>query len=509
MLALGLAAEAGSLLRTTAEQDPREAASPDTVALTAVAALLAGRPEEAEALDDPRLDGTDEIALWRAVRLAMRDEASPAAAAIFATTAPLVAVYPQAVMDRVLPLVVETMLQGGELSPAVRLMDRRPDDPKLAYARALRQQAEGDTAGALASLDALAAGRDQFDRFRAAVHAVELRLSAGQVDTAKAAEALDKLLYAWRGDNRELALRQRVADLRAQAGDWRTALSVLRQAEADFPEKSAPVHARLKEMFAAMIRAQDKKPSPPLEFVAMVDENADLMPRPGDELAVDRPLAERLMALDLPDRALPVLTKLMKATRSDVAKARFGASAATLLARDGKSAEALAALDESEADDPPADLAEQRVLIRATAMAASGERAAGVALLEKAGSAAAASARAEIEEEAKDWRAAERAWADCAALTVAAAGPLDGPQTRTLLRLATAAARAGDDAGLAALRRKYGDRIAAGSLGDMFRLLTADPIRETSDIQRSKQEVSLAASLPDGLKALQASGVTR
>lgn len=509
MLALGLAAEAAGLLRATAEQDPREAASPDTAALTAVASLLAGRPDEADGLDDHRLDGTDEIAMWRAVRLAMRDEASPAAAAVLASTAPLIAAYPRPVADRILPLAIETMLQGGELAPAIRLMDRQPDDPRLAFARALRLQAEGETARALDALDALAAGRDQFDRIRAAARAIEIRLSINQIETAKAADALDKLLYAWRGDGRELALRERIADLRAQSGDWRTALAVLRQAEADFPEKSAPVHERLADMFAAMIRAQDKHPSPPLTFVAMVDENADLMPRPGDETAVDQPLAERLVALDLPDRALPVLTKLMKATRPGLAKARFGASAATLLAREGSDAAALAMLDESEADDPPADLAEQRALVRAGAMAHAGDRAGGLALLERTATAAAAAARAEILEEAKDWPAAERAWADCVALTVAVAGPLDAVQTRTVLRLATVAARAGDDAGLALLRQKYTDRVAAGSVGDMFHLLTAEPVRETADIQRAGQELNLAASLPAGLKALQGNAVTR
>ena len=79
-------------------------------------------------------------------------------------------------------------------------------------------------------LDTLANGHDQFDRARAAVRAVELRLAAGVLDKTQAADALDKLLYAWRGDARELALRERVAELRGQTGAWRVALATLRQA---------------------------------------------------------------------------------------------------------------------------------------------------------------------------------------------------------------------------------------------------------------------------------------
>ena len=47
----------------------------------------------------------------------------------------------------------------------------------------------------------------------------------GAIDKTQAADALDKLLYAWRGDERELALRERVAELRGQTGAWRVALS--------------------------------------------------------------------------------------------------------------------------------------------------------------------------------------------------------------------------------------------------------------------------------------------
>ena len=94
MIALGLGPEAQAILQLAAAQDPGEAASPRTQALTAVAALVAGRPDEAQALLDPALDGTDEIALWRAVLAAERQAGSPQAAALFAATLPLVQSYP-------------------------------------------------------------------------------------------------------------------------------------------------------------------------------------------------------------------------------------------------------------------------------------------------------------------------------------------------------------------------------------------------------------------------------
>jgi hypothetical protein len=113
-------------------------------------------------------------------------------------------------------------------------------------------------------------------------------------------------------------------------------------------------------------------------------------------------------------------------------------------------------------------------------------------------------ARAQILENAADWAGAEQVWSDRVALALPESGVLDEAQTRTVLRFATATARAGDNPGLADLRGKYGNRIGASPLGDVFRLLTAEPIRTTADIKRSQQEVNLAASLPADLKALQA-----
>ena len=508
LLALGMAAEAESLLHLAAEQDPKEAASADTGALAAIAALLAGRPREADALTDPRLDGSDEISLWRAIRQAMADDGSPGAAAVLGATAPLVFQYPRAIQDHVLPLIVETMIKGGELDPAARLLDQRKNDPTLEFARAMMRQAEGDTDQALNMLDALANGHDQFDRARAAVRGVELRLATGKLDNAAAADALDKLLYAWRGDGRELALRERVADLRGQTGQWRTALAILRQAESDFPEQATAIHQRLKDTFAAMVRDQGEQQLP-IDFVALVDENADLMPGRGDDEAVQQLLADRLVALDLPERAKPVLQKLLHAAKTDVAKARFGFSLARLDSRDGNNAGVKADLDASEAPDLPPDLAEQRVILRAGSVAGLGDPSAAAAMLAPLRTGPATEARAQILENASDWAGAEQAWSDNLGLTLPETGTLNEAQTRTVLRLATATARAGDDAGLAALRGHYASRIGPGPLADMFRLLIAEPIKTTADIKRSQREVSLAASLPAGLKALENGPLTR
>jgi hypothetical protein len=153
-------------------------------------------------------------------------------------------------------------------------------------------------------------------------------------------------------------------------------------------------------------------------------------------------LADRLVALDLPKRAGPVLEKLAEVTKSGVARAAFAARLAALRLREGDAAGALGALDASVASDLPAELAERRTLLIAAANARRGDNDRALAALGTLGSAAADEARATILERANDWPAAQHALADYAAKTVPPEGKLDDAQRRTLLRLAPPPRRA-------------------------------------------------------------------
>jgi len=501
MVALGLGPEAQAVLQAAAAQDPAQAASPVAQALTAVAALVAGRPDEAQALLAPALDGSDEIALWRAVLAADRQDGAPQAAAGFAATLPLILSYPDRLQSMLLPLAAETMAAGGETKAAAALLDHRKDDPSLALARAMLKEAKGDTAGALAAYDAVAAGSDRFRHARAAVRAVELRLANHTLDAGQAADALDKLLYAWRGGPFETSLRQRVAELREQTGEWRTALALLRENEAADPDRQQDLHARLQAAFDGMAGGKALDGLSALDLVALIGENADLPHGGPDGQALDARVADRLVALDLPMRAAPVLEKLMQQADGG-GRAELGARLAAVRLGEGDADGALAALSASTGPDLPPGLAERRGLVQAAAESKRGDRERSLATLAAIGTPAADEARAAELERAGDWAGAAQALAGYAARTVPAAGKLDDAQRATLLRLATAEARAGDAAGLASLHASAGARMESGPLADMFRLLTADPVHGVGDIRRAGLETGLARALPQQLNAV-------
>jgi tetratricopeptide (TPR) repeat protein len=495
LVGLGLGVEAQTLLKVTEKDDPLEAASPDTIGLAAIAALLAGRPAESGDLSDPRLTGTDEIALWRAIQTAMTDEGSARAASVLATTAPLLLTYPEELRRRVLPLALETMILGGQPEAAARLLEQRQQDPGLAYARALLKQAQGDNEGALALFDKLANSRSTLDHARASIRAIELRLAMGKLDTKGAADAMDSRLDAWRGDDRDLAVRRRLAALREKAGEWREAFAVLRDARRDFPGRLPEIDRQMKEAFAALPQGPELAAMPAAELIGLLEENAELMPEGPDGEAMRAQLAEKLMALDLPKRADPVLTKLMRAAPLGPGRAGFGATLATVRLNEGDSDGALVALSESNSADMPDPVRERRAVLIARVQAKRGDAAGALEALAGIQSREADETRAAVLEQAHDWPAATDALAILAARVVPAEGVLNDEQRAVVLRLATAAERAGDNAELASLREKTGARIGAGPDADMFRLLTEAPVRGTADLVRSRAEMGLARSL--------------
>ncbi|MDE2200127.1 MAG: hypothetical protein KGJ41_14010, partial [Rhodospirillales bacterium] len=372
----------------------------------------------------------------------------------------------------------------------------------LDLARAMALRAQGQTALALAMFDRVAAGADRLASARAAVAAIGLRLASHALTPAQAAAAMDRQLYAWRGDDRELALREHEAALWAKAGQWRRSLALLRATTALRPDQADALHARLAATFAAAVAADARTPLPPLDLVALADENADLIApgEPGRALAAR--LADRLIALDLPDRAIPVLARLAAGAPSGPARGEFGLRLARLRLSQGDAPGALDALTQSHSSGLPAPLHAARTLVFARAAAAAGDLPSATAALVALGGDAADALRADLLETAKDWPAAEAALRTLAARRIPPAGVLTDAQLTTLLRLASAAAQAGDEATLADLRQRMEARLPAGKQADMFRLLTAGPVQGVADLPRAALETQLARALPADLTSL-------
>lgn len=348
LIALGLGVEAQAMLNLAAEEDPRLLRDADAAGLTAIAAMLGGRGAEADTISDPALTGSDEVAFWRAVHAAQSHEGAPEAAAVFASTVKLLLAYPARLRDALLPLAAETMALGGMPDAADALLAIAKDDQNLDLARAIRLEAKGNTAEALAIYDALATGRDRLTGARAASRATLLRLKTNAITPAAAADALENQFLNWRGDERELDLRLRVAALRTQSGAWRPAFALLRETAAMYPDSAPVIQARMADLMTALVSGPASATISPLELVTLTEENAELVAAVAPAKAAGL-MADKLVALDLPRRAGPVIERMMHAAPIGVAQATLGARLAAMRLAEGDDAGAQTALANSNA----------------------------------------------------------------------------------------------------------------------------------------------------------------
>ncbi|MEO3474506.1 hypothetical protein AAFN86_21750 [Roseomonas sp. CAU 1739] len=496
LLALGMPQEAQAMAAIAFQEDPQAREDARLLLAHGVAALLSGRPGDARAIMDARLPPRDEVALWRALLALSRGED---AAAALRVSAPLVLIYPEALRARALPLVAEALAQGGEATAAAALLAQAGDVAGLDLARAMVMEAAGRDAAATEAYAALVAGRDRRRRAIAQRRLAELRLAAGSIDQAGAAEALEQSLFAWRGGPEELALRRRIAALRLEALQGQQAHALLEETARLFPDAAAALRPALQNAFAVALET-----APPLVAATMFDAQPDMLPGGARGEAAVLMLAERLAGLDLPDRAAALLRRAVDASEDAPARAAIGARLAVMRLAERDAAGTIAALDASESTSLDAPIVTQRALLRARALARRGARTEAEDMLATLGPAGSA-ARAELRAEAQDWRGAAAAMADhLDAILPQAPAPLGQDHRVALARHAAYLALAGDDAGLAALRAAQGPRMEGGALAEAFGVLTANPVRAIADLPRLQRELGLMRVMPARLEALRA-----
>ena len=481
-------------------EDPRAANDPDIGGLAAIAALLSFRPQEADALDAPALSGSDEVTLWRAAHMAVVDQGSPAAAQGFSATIPLVLAYPAALRNRLLPLAAETMVAGGAGKAADTLLASLPDEPLLAFARAARLEQKGDTGAALTLYDALATGRDRLGSVRATTRATLLRLASGAIGPAEAAETLEHSFAGWRGDARERDLRLKTAGIAAQAGKWREAFSILKETADLFPDDASLIGTQMTALLGDLLHGPGAAAIKPLDLVTIAEENAGAIAK-SDASGMALLLADKLTALDLPQRAGPVISQMAAALPPGSVRAGLGARLATLRLAEGDGVGAANALASTDAPDLSTDLQAERGLADARIHALSHDVAGAAAILARLGTPAADMLRADILGNSGDWHGAASALEDAASRTLPVSGPLGAEQQDLVLRLASARSRAGDEGALHSLGMQQDGRMS-GARADMFRLLTSAPVGAVADLPRAGSDVALARALPSSLAAL-------
>lgn len=506
----GFNTEALAILETVGRKRPEIEQNPEYRMLRGGSKFLLGRYFEADRdFAHDQLRSIDEAALWRAsIRAAVGNVSE--SALVIKRTEEIIRSYPQAIKIPMGQLVIESALAIENVKRAKKTLDHlrmgklsSKEMKQFDFQEGLiiEKNAERATDPILADeqFDAAAAKWDtvrksehQPSRQKATIARMELLLKRKKISRTEAIDDLENIRFSWRGDEFEFKLLRRLGGLYLEEGRYRDGLDRLRQAATYFrTNKEAPqVTQQMSNAFAKLYLDDAADALPPIKAIAIYDEFKELTPagERGDKMI--QKLADRLVGVDLLDRAIKLLKSQIQFRLKGNEKARVGAqlTLAHILAR--QHVKALKVLDATDIADMPLRLSSQRRHLKAKALMALNKRETALAVLNDDKSRDAELLRAEIFWNARNWSKASQSLH----LLLRDSGAkqsksLDDRQKAYVLNFVIALTLSGNERGLRRARKDFSSKMSESRLKDAFSLITATNARGVLDYKLVKSKV--------------------
>jgi len=498
-LGRGFAAASRGVLDLMAETDPAIAETAEWRAVSGIAELELGRPQAAlKAMLAETLDRESEIWLWRALA-AEADDRNEDALAYFARGKEALPSHDAAFRARLRLAMARAALERETLDIAeghisalqkMQLDGSAAVQADLLYGRLA--EARGDMATAIARYRDASAAEDRRVSAEARLALSQILLAEGDIDRAEAIARLERLRFAWRGDEVELRLLRLLGRLHVESGQYRKGLEAYRTAAATFTEKAEAnaITNRMSTVFRNLFLDGRAEQLSPVEALALFYDFRELTPLGSEGDRMIRRLVDRLVAVDLLDRAAELLGHQVNFRLEGLARAIVATRLAKIYLLDGRPEEALAALQRSQDRSLPVEVLQDRALVEARALAELGRYGEALVLLEDDRRRAARELVADIHWQRQDWPALARQSAELLDARRNESEALETRERIQLIRWALALSFSDRREGLRRLRERYLSLMEGGDFAGMFNLLTSDDPPPAGEIARIAGDLS-------------------
>lgn len=499
LMSYGLSSETLGLLRGLSRKHPDVLIEPAFKALRGVASYQRGRLEEAMTdLSEHALLRDPHAALWRGAinaelgrwREAREDFAraknsfedyEPDFQALFRVRA------------------AESELSAGDLPSVAYNLNQIPDGVEnIRYqlerdmVRGRMFEAANRTDEALEKYERVIQAHYRPVSTRARLSKARLQHKNGLIDDEGLEVELERLKFAWRGDDLELAILEQLAEMKLARGKTKMALHMMRKAVSHYPntERGRRMASRMTEIFTDLFLSGGADQMDSVEALALYYDFRELTPigRRGD--AMIRRLADRLVDVDLLGQAGELLQHQVDHRLRGIARAQVATKLALIRLMDRQPEQALAAIRGSRQALLPTDLALQRRLMEARALAELGLEDHALELLEEQEGKEAQLLRADVLWSSQQWEKSGVQVENMLGRIWASDEPLVETDRSLVMRAAIAFSLADNPVALERLRKKYGEKMRASEDSTSFSTVTEPIERQGVEFRALAREIA-------------------
>jgi len=392
----GFIPEALGIMNILAEENPRLVKKPEPMAVYGALLYLDKEYDKAHKyLSNPRLDAYAETNLWRAALLVEQHKFDEAIQH-FSEASSIPSNWPAFVRKALVFQAIKASLHNGLIDEArsmlaayqdglskkefVPLANKNLFDYKQAEIL-IKDKSYGE---ALQLLDKARESEDQYIRTRSEFLSIKSGHAINETPVKEAIERLERLRFAWRAprakprqydlpierDNFEFQVLRLLGDMYSEADEYRKALSTLRKAIADFSkiQDTSVLAQQMADIFSDLFYKGEADSLPPLKAVALFDEFRELTPvnEKGDQMIAG--LADRLVSVDLLDRAAELLEFQVNFRLKGLEKTKTASRLGLIYLLNQAPQKALDTIIRTESAATPEDLSKQRRLLKARAL---------------------------------------------------------------------------------------------------------------------------------------------
>lgn len=481
----GFEAEALGVLETIRADRPEIENEPRFRLMRGAANWLMERYADARKdLYHESLNGNDEGTFWRALVVAGEGNVGDAAYDLRKVGA-IASPYPKALKVPTTLVIADAAVELGDVKQATQYLEvlsvnapTAAQQNQIDFVSGKLKALSGDPDGAIADWETVMEGVHRPSRAKAAVARTELLLKLELFTPKDAIEEYEKLRFVWRGDEFEFALLKRLGGLYLEETLYREGLTALKQAVTQFPEhpESDQLTKRMSDAFLFLYMERGADVLPPVTAIALYDEFRELTPAGAAGDVMIRRLADRLVDIDLLDRAAALLDAQVDFRLKGEEKATVGARLAFIHLLDLQYDKALESIVKSKGRNLSEAIVAERILLEAQANIGLEQPEKALELLLTETSLKAEYMRAGIYWREKNWNEASKAMAKVVrGLESKARSPLDDKQALAVMSLSIAYTLSTNEAALSLVKANYGAAMQDTNFADAFRLISDPP----------------------------------